>query len=58
MAAGDDAAGNLCEEALEKVAWYAQRWQIEVLHKVLKSGCQIEQRQLETAARLERAVSV
>ena len=45
-------------EALEKVAWYAQRWQIEVLHKVLKSGCQIEQRQLETAARLERAVSV
>ena len=46
------------EEALEKVAWYAQRWQIEVLHKVLKSGCQIEQRQLETAARLERALSV
>jgi len=40
------------------VAWYAQRWQIEVLHKVLKSGCQIEQRQLETAARLERALSV
>src|ERR1019366_4287154 len=46
------------EEALEKVAWYAQRWQIEVLHKVLKSGCQIEQRQLETAARLERVLSV
>jgi hypothetical protein len=46
------------ESALEKVAWYAQRWQIEVLHKVLKSGCQIEQRQLTTAARLERALSV
>lgn len=46
------------EAALEKVAWYAQRWQIEVLHKVLKSGCQIEQRQLHTAARLERALSV
>jgi hypothetical protein len=46
------------EEALEKVAWYAQRWQIEVLHKVLKRGGQIEQRQLETAARLERALSV
>ena len=45
-------------EALEKVAWYAQRWQIEVLHKVLKSGCQIEQRQLHTAVRLERALSV
>lgn len=46
------------EEACEKVAWYAQRWQIEVIHKVLKSGCKIEQRQLETAARLERALAV
>jgi hypothetical protein len=44
--------------AVEKVQWYAQRWQIEVLHKVLKSGCQIEQRQLETAQRLERVLSV
>jgi hypothetical protein len=42
--------------AVEKVRWYAQRWQIEVLHKVLKSGCQVEQRQLETAARLQRVV--
>ena len=45
-------------EACEKVGWYAQRWQIEVIHKVLKSGCQIEQRQLETAERLERALAV
>lgn len=44
--------------AVEKVRWYAQRWQIEVLHKVLKSGCQIEQRQLETAQRLERVLAV
>lgn len=46
------------EEACEKVRWYAQRWQIEVIHKVLKSGCKIEQRQLETAARLERVLAV
>ncbi len=45
-------------EACEKVGWYAQRWQIEVIHKVLKSGCQTEQRQLETAERLERALAV
>jgi hypothetical protein len=44
--------------AVEKVLWYAQRWQIEVIHKVLKSGCQVEQRQLETAARLQRVVMV
>jgi hypothetical protein len=44
------------EAAVEKVRWYAQRWQIEVLHKVLKSGCQVEQRQLETAARLQRVL--
>ena len=43
-------------QAVEKVRWYAKRWQIEVLHKVLKSGCQIEQRQLETAARLRRVL--
>lgn len=46
------------EAALEKVGWYARRWQIEVLHKVLKSGCQVEQRQLETAARLKRLLLV
>lgn len=44
--------------AVEKIRWYAQRWQIEVLHQVLKSGCQVEQRQLETAARLQRVVRV
>jgi len=46
------------EAAAEKVGWYAQRWQIEVIHKILKSGCQIEQRQLETAQRLERVLSI
>lgn len=44
--------------ALEKLAWYAVRWGIEVVHKVLKSGCQIEARQLGSAARLERALAV
>ena len=45
-------------EACQRVGWYAQRWQIEVIHKILKSGCKIEQRQLETAARLERVLAV
>jgi hypothetical protein len=46
------------QEAVEKVRWYALRWPIEVLHKVLKSGCKVEQRQLETAERLRRVVMV
>jgi len=46
------------QEALERLAWYACRWGIEVWHKVLKSGCQIEARQLGTAARLERCLAL
>jgi hypothetical protein len=46
------------QEALERLAWYACRWGIEVWHKVLKSGCHIEARQLGTAARLERCLAL
>jgi hypothetical protein len=46
------------DEALEKVRWYAQRWQIEIIHKILKSGCRLEQRQLGSAARLRRVAMV
>ncbi len=34
------------EEALEKLKWYTVRWQIEIYHKIIKSGCRIEDRQL------------
>jgi hypothetical protein len=34
------------EEAHEKIQWYANRWQIEIFFKVLKSGCRIEKLQL------------
>ena len=33
------------------ILWYLCRWQIEVFFKILKSGCQIERLQLETANR-------
>lgn len=46
------------QQAVEKVQWYKQRWLIEVFHKVLKSGCGIEERQLETAERLENCAAV
>lgn len=44
--------------ALERLAWYACRWGIEVWHKILKSGCRIETRQLETADRLRRCLAL
>jgi hypothetical protein len=46
------------QDAIERVDWYACRWGIEVLHKVLKSGCRLEARQLESAAPLWRGLAV
>lgn len=43
-------------EALTRVDWYACRWGVEVWHRILKSGCRIEARQLETAERLQRCL--
>jgi hypothetical protein len=40
------------EAALEKIRWYRLRWQIEEYHRILKSGCQTQARQLETGERL------
>jgi Transposase DNA-binding/Transposase Tn5 dimerisation domain len=45
-------------DALEILEWYAARWGIEVWHKVLKSGCRIEDRQLEAAERLIRCLTL
>jgi hypothetical protein len=45
-------------EAQQRVEWYAGRWGIEVFHRTLKSGCRIEDRQLETADRLEACLGV
>jgi hypothetical protein len=44
------------ERAVERVEWYGVRFGIEVWHKVLKSGCRIEARQLETGERLQRCL--
>ena len=40
------------EDAIEKLGWYAQRWKIELFHKILKSGCRAEEARLRTAERL------
>jgi len=44
--------------AVEKLRWYAQRWKIELFHKILKSGCRAEEARLRTAERLVRLIAV
>lgn len=34
-------------EAQMRIQWYKQRWQIEILHRILKSGCKVERARLE-----------
>lgn len=53
----DEPADDL-ESAAKVAGWYACRWLIEEYHKCLKTGCRIEQRQLQEQARLERLLGV
>ena len=46
------------EQAHQMVTWYTYRWLIERFHYVLKSGCKLEERQLQTQPRLERLLGV
>lgn len=46
------------EAAVEKIQWYTLRWNIELFHKVLKSGCAVEQAQLRHAERLKKYITV
>ena len=46
------------QDAIERVTWYACRWGIEVWHRILKSGCRIEERQLATGERLQRCLTL
>ena len=46
------------EDAFERLNWYARRWGIEVYHRILKSGCRVEARQLEQAHRLLNCLAI
>jgi len=45
------------EDVVECLRWYTYRWLIERYHFVLKSGCRLEQLQLETSDRIHRALA-
>ncbi|MGH8219814.1 MAG: IS4 family transposase [Steroidobacteraceae bacterium] len=47
-----------CDAAAEKVRWYGKRFNIETWHKVLKSGCTVEECRLETGERLARYLAL
>jgi hypothetical protein len=46
------------KDALERLSWYAARWNIEVYHRTLKSGCRIEDRRLGDANSLEACLAI
>ncbi|MCK5924118.1 MAG: IS4 family transposase, partial [Methylococcales bacterium] len=49
---------NSIEDALERIDWYCQRWQVEIFHRILKSGCRIEHRRLNHFDRLRPCIAL
>lgn len=47
-----------CADAEQCLRWYTLRWRIEDWHRVLKSGCRIDDLANETAERLRRAIAI
>lgn len=45
-------------DAWRVIGWYEQRWIVEEYHKAQKTGCQIEDMQFTTTARLEPAIAL
>jgi hypothetical protein len=43
------------QQVLDCIKYYRLRWLVERYHFVLKSGCRVEELQLETPNRLQRA---
>jgi hypothetical protein len=45
-------------DAVQKLNWYAQRWNIETFFKTLKTGCRIEKMRLTTASRIANCIAL
>jgi len=46
------------QDAIERIQWYRIRWEIEVYHKILKSGCHVEKSQLAKADRIRPLIAL
>ena len=42
------------QKAMQAIDWYQKRWQIENFHRILKSGCKIEDSRLATYEKLKK----
>ena len=49
---------TFAEDAEQCLRWYCLRWRIEDWHRVLKTGCRIEELQHDSAERLRRAIAI
>ena len=47
-----------CQDAWQRVDWYRARWVVEEYHQCLKTGCRIEERQVQSAERLIRLLGL
>jgi hypothetical protein len=45
-------------EAWERVEWYKHRWVVEEYHQCLKTGCRLEERQLQRVERIMRLLGL
>lgn len=45
-------------QACVRIAWYSCRWVIEMFHRILKSGCLLEERQFDDLENIQRYLAV
>jgi len=46
------------DDVLARIEWYCHRWTIEIFHKILKSGCKVEDCRLQSEERLQPYLAV
>jgi hypothetical protein len=45
-------------DALERLRWYTLRWGIELFHRIIKSGCRVEERLLGDVESLKKCLAI
>jgi hypothetical protein len=50
--------GLTAQQAWQRAQWYRARWRVEDYHHCLKTGCRIEERQVQSADRLMRLLGL